>query len=236
MSEGPANNSFGILKSLKRLIFEDGPETAVPEQAAAPSVSKEETKSQGAVTNNPQTHLTQNTSDLPPVDVKQMKLKVLEMLEKLNEPGIDFFEVWNAAAAMGSVDAGTIKAAFTSLKYVEKSLDKERLLSSGRNYAAELKKTIDQETRQKQGQKETIEQNLVREKESLNEEIKGMEKEIEELREKLASRQKDLKEINGKYEPQLQDIDRKIATGNTAVNEIVIDIENALRIIETNIN
>ncbi|RAJ37507.1 hypothetical protein [Pedobacter cryoconitis] len=236
MSEESANNSFGILRSLKKLIFEDSPEPFVPEskQAVAPPVT--ETKKGESVTNNPQTNLTQNTSDLPPTDVKQMKLKVLEILERINEPGLDFFEVWNAAAEMGSVDAGSIKAAFTSLKYVDKTLDKDKLVRTGQNYAAGLQRVIDKETSQKQLQKENIEQNQVAEKASLTAEIQRLEQNMEELREKLGSRQKELKEINSKYEPQLKDIDAKIAVGNTAVAEVITDIKNALNIIQTNIN
>lgn len=236
MSEEPANNSFGILRSLKKLIFEDSPEPSVPEskQTVVPSVT--ETKKGEGVTNNPPTNLTQNTSDLPPADVKQMKLKVLEILERIDEPGLDFFEVWNAAAEMGSVNAGSIKAAFTSLKYVDKTLDKDKLVRTGQNYAAELQKVIDKETSQKQQQKENIEQNQVAERASLTAEIQRLEQNMEELREKLGSRQKELKDINSKYEPQLKDIDAKIAVGNTAVAEVITDIKNALNIIQTNIN
>lgn len=236
MSEEPVKNSFGILKSLKKLIFEDSPEPSSAESDQVPVQAKAEVKVEEVVTKNPQTNLTQNTSDLPATDVKQMKIKVLEILEKINEQGIDFFEVWNAAAEMGSVDAGSIKAAFTSLKYVDKTLNKDKLIRTGQNYAAELKKVIDKETSQKQAQKESIEQNLVTEKARLAEEIKGIEKSIEDLREQLSAKQKDLKDINSKYDPQLQDIDHKIAIGNTAVTEVVADIENALHIIETNIN
>ncbi|QNK61827.1 hypothetical protein H7F33_14865 [Pedobacter sp. PAMC26386] len=236
MSEEPANNSFGILKSLKKLIFEDSPEPFVSEVQPIAAQSAAETKTGENVTKNPQTNLTQNTSDLPPTDVKQMKIKVLEILERINEPGLDFFEVWNAAAEMGSVNAGSIKAAFTSLKYVDKTLDKDKLIRTGQNYAAELQKVIDKETSQKQLQKENVEQNQVAEKANLSAEIQRLEQNIDELREKLGSRQKELKEINSKYEPQLQDIDAKIAIGNTAVAEVITDIKNALNIIETNIN
>ncbi|KIO75133.1 hypothetical protein TH53_22180 [Pedobacter lusitanus] len=235
MSEEPANNSFGILKSLKKLIFEDGPESAVLETGKT-TPQHVETKTDESVTKNPQTNLTQNTSSLPVTDVKQMKLKVLEILERINEPGLDFFEVWNAAAEMGSVNAGSVKAAFTSLKYVDKTLDKDKLIRTGQNYATELQKVIDKETSQKQQQKESIEQNQVAEKANLTAEIQKIEQSIEELREKLGSRQKELKEINNKYEPQLQDIDAKIALGNTAVAEVIADIKNALNIIQTNIN
>ncbi|SMD03301.1 hypothetical protein [Pedobacter africanus] len=236
MSEEPVNEPFGILRSLKKLIFVDSNEMANPELKPAIPKPVSETKSAENVTLAPEANLTQNTSGLPATDLKQMKVKVLEILEQMNEPGIDFFEVWNAAAEMGRVDASSIKAAFTSLKYVDKTLDKTKLIRSAQHYSTGLKQVIDKETAQKQQQKQSIEQNLLTEKANLSDEIQSLEKKIAELQEKLAAKQKDLKEINGKYTPQLQDIDHKISIGNTAVTEVINDIKNALGIIETNIN
>jgi hypothetical protein len=33
----------------------------------------------------------------------------------MNKPGVDFFEVWNAAVEMGGANANNLKSAFTSL-------------------------------------------------------------------------------------------------------------------------
>lgn len=232
MGEETAKNSFGILNSLKKLIFEDSTETTdnLQDRPLPPIKAAE------PVTNQAQTNLKENVTVIGVTDVKQMKVKVLGILERMNEPGLDFFEVWNAAAEMGSIDATTIKAAFTSLKYVEKDLNKQKLLATGRNYATELKKVIDQESSQKQQQKQTIENNLVDEKDSLVSEIKSIEQNIADLKTKLQAKEQDLKSINAKYDPQLKDIDQKIALGNAAVNEVIMDIEKALSIIETNIN
>ena len=232
MGEETAKNSFGILNSLKKLIFEDSAETTDNFQdRPQPPIKAAE-----LVTNQAQTNLKENVTVIGVTDVKQMKVKVLGILERMNEPGLDFFEVWNAAAEMGSIDATTIKAAFTSLKYVEKDLNKQKLLTTGRNYSTELKKVIDQESSQKQQQKQTIENNLIDEKDSLISEIKSIEQNIADLKTKLQAKEQDLKSINAKYDPQLKDIDQKIALGNAAVNEVITDIEKALNIIETNIN
>lgn len=232
MGEETAKNSFGILNSLKKLIFEDSTEmTDNLQDRPLPPIKAAE-----PVTNLAETNLKENVTVIGVTDVKQMKVKVLGILERMNKPGLDFFEVWNAAAEMGSVDATTIKAAFTSLKYVEKDLNKQKLLATGRNYASELKKVIDQESSQKQQQKQTIENNLVDEKDSLVSEIKSIEQNIADLKTKLQAKEQDLKSINAKYDPQLKDIDQKIALGNAAVNEVITDIEKALSIIETNIN
>lgn len=234
MNEEKEQNSFGILKSLKKLIFEDGPEpeavTPTKPVAAAP-----EKNIPVAERTTPPPLPVSFTSDASTPDVKQMKVKVLEMLEKLNEPGIDFFEVWNAAAEMGNVDATTLKAAFTSLKYVDKSLTKEKLSSSGQRYADELQKVIDRESSQKEQQKQTIEQNLVKEKASLTAEISQLERQLQELQQQLGEKQVYLREINSKYEPQLRDIDNKIAIGKMAVADVVSDIRNALNLIDSNI-
>jgi len=235
MSGEPKSNYSGILSSLKKLIFEDSPETTSP-TTIDPSTTNKETKAVEDVTKKPQTDLMQNSASITVTDVKQMKVKVLEMLEKMNEPNLDFFEVWNAAAEMGNVDTNSIKAAFTSLKYVDKSLDKEKLLRSGKHYADELKKVIDKETEQKKTQKQNVEQNLIAEKANLSNEVKSIEQNIADLQEKLLNKQKDLKEINSKYEPEIKDIDNKIAIGNAAVNEVIADIQKTLNIIETNIN
>jgi len=236
MSEEPARQSSGLLQSLKKLIFEDSPEPSVPESSVKSMPPSVETQPIRNVTINPNIDLNQNPTILPLTDVKQMKVKVLEILERLNEPGLDFFEVWNAAAQMGSVDASSIKAAYTSLKYVDKTLDKEKLVTSARKYADSLKTIIDKESSQKQLQKQSIEQNQVSEKANLIIEIESIERNIEQLQQQLNAKQKELKNINSKYEPQLKDIDHKIAIGNTAVTEVINDINTAISIIETNIN
>ncbi|NIG53861.1 hypothetical protein [Chitinophaga sp. Cy-1792] len=236
MNEEKEKNSFGILKSLKKLIFEDEPVASDPAPTATPGPVPvpvaPEVKTSAAF---PQTPPPLPITATPATDVKQMKVKVLEMLEKLNEPGVDFFEVWNAAAEMGAVDANTLKAAYTSLKYADKTLSKEKLTTTGKRYADELQETISRETVQKQQQKQSVEQQQIKEKESLTTEIQELERKLNELRQQLDNKQKDLREINSKYEPQLRDIDNKIVIGNTAVAEVVADIRKALDLIESNI-
>ena len=231
MSEETTNNYSGILRSLKKLIFQDSPEPT----PISPNTTETAEKTVN-VTKNETANLTPKNTELAVTDVKQMKIKVIGMLEKINEPGIDFFEVWNAAAEMGNVEPNTIKAAFTSLKYVDKTLNKNKLLITGRKYANEIKKVIDKETVQKNEQKQNIEQNLIKEKANLTSEIKSIEQNIADLKEKLLNKQQDLKEINNKYEPGLKEIDNKISIGNIAVNEVINDIEKTLKIIETSIN
>ncbi|MCF3110156.1 hypothetical protein LL912_15340 [Niabella sp. CC-SYL272] len=236
MDTKPGKTSFGILRNIRRLIFEDEHAAPTATPASAP-VTPVKTPEPVAVTPVVPVYVQPvDTATVPGTDLKEMKGKVLDLLEKLNEDGIDFFEVWNAAADMGTIDATSIKAAFTSLKYVDKSLTKEKLLKTGRNYAARIQEVIAQDVVQKENQKQGIQNNLVREKQSLEKEIQDLKAKIAELQEQLAAKEQSYQTLDGSYDAQLTDIDQKIRTGKAAVTEVVSDIEKALSIIEQNIN
>jgi predicted nucleic acid-binding Zn-ribbon protein len=164
-----------------------------------------------------------------------MKLKVYAILEKLNEQGVDFFEVWNAAAAMGKVEENTLKAAYTSLKFVDSSLSKDKLLATGTNYANKLKETIAKESEQKQAEKKRTEQDRTMEIANLNAEIKTITENIAKLQDDLQKKQLALGQVNEKYEPRIKDIEQKINIGNAAVDEVVTEINTALQMINQSI-
>lgn len=239
MNKSADKNSSGILKSIKKLIFEDVDITS--NGSATTNQSTHEIKTDLPTVKAQEPTLASNIVDDKPVQFstdssKEMKARVLDILEKLNHQGLDFFEVWNAAAEMGSVDVNSIKAAFTSFKYVDKTLTKEKLLTTGRSYANEIQKIIDQDVAQKLRQKEAAEKSLVNERQAINAEIKGLEDKISELQNNLNQLQRNFKELDGKYDKQLKEIDEKISLGKAAVQEVVHDIEKALNIIENNIN
>ncbi|MEN5088655.1 hypothetical protein ABE426_19480 [Sphingobacterium faecium] len=247
MTDQENNKSSSILNSLKKLIFTDHQETPSEERSPSPHIKEEPFTPKitreytAAVAGNPLSN-----NQLPPAipitandgstDIKQMKLKVLGILERLNEQGLDFFEVWNAAAAMGKVDENTLKAAYTSLKYVDSSLTKEKLKTTGTNYANKLKETIAKETQQKEAEIQKAEQDREFEKTTLNNEIKTLTDSISKLQDDLQKKQVALAQINTKYEPKLKEIEQKISIGNAAVNEVVNDIQTTLAIIERSIS
>ncbi|WP_300602811.1 hypothetical protein [Niabella sp.] len=236
MDTKPGKTSFGILRNIKKLIFEDEhvESTGTPDPAPVTPVKTPEPVAATPVV--PVYVQPVHTASMPGTDLKEMKGKVLDLLEKLNEDGIDFFEVWNAAADMGTIDATSIKAAFTSLKYVDKSLTKEKLLKTGRNYAVRIQEVIAQDVAQKENQKQGIQNNLVKEKQSLEKEIQDLKAKIADLQQQLAAKEQSYKTLDGAYDSQLTDIDQKILIGKAAVTEVVTDIEKALSIIEQNIN
>ncbi|MEN5233294.1 hypothetical protein [Sphingobacterium faecium] len=247
MTDQENNKSSSILNSLKKLIFTDHQETSSEERSPSPTIKQNPTpptitkeyttaSERNPISDNQQPPAIPITANDGSTDIKQMKLKVLGILERLNEQGLDFFEVWNAAAAMGKVDENTIKAAYTSLKYVDNTLTKEKLKTTGTNYANKLKETIAKETQQKEAEKQKTEQDREFEKTTLNNEIKTLTDSISKLQDDLQKKQVALAQINTKYEPKLKEIEQKISIGNAAVNEVVTDIQTTLAIIDRSIS
>lgn len=243
MSNDENKKSSGILSSLKKLIFEDDQTSSTPPSPApVPSAPTKEKLSTPTYTSPQPPVATGKTPPPIPItandgstDLKEMKLKVYAILEKLNEQGVDFFEVWNAAAAMGKVEENTLKAAYTSLKFVDSSLSKEKLVATGTNYANKLKETIAKESEQKQNEKRRTEQDRTMEIANLNSEIKTITENINKLQDDLQKRQIALGQINEKYEPKIKEIEQKIAIGNVAVGEVITEINSALHMINQSI-
>ncbi|MBB1647598.1 hypothetical protein [Sphingobacterium sp. UME9] len=246
MSNDDTKRGSSILNSLKKLIFEDDqpqqtppvqapptPSTnAAPERPHVPPAYSSPTAQAPTGKTPPPIPITANDGT---TDLKEMKLKVYAILEKLNEQGVDFFEVWNAAAAMGKVEENTLKAAYTSLKFVDSSLTKDKLVATGTNYANKLKETIAKESEQKQAEKKKTEQDRTMEIANLNTEIKTITENIAKLQDDLQKKQVALEQINEKYEPRIKDIEQKINIGNAAVDEVVTEINIALRMINQSI-
>ncbi|WP_104385738.1 hypothetical protein [Sphingobacterium sp. HMA12] len=245
MSNDENKRSSGILNSLKKLIFEDDQtSSATPSPAPVPPAPTTEKLSTPAPTYRSVPPPVPTGKTPPPIpitandgstDLKEMKLKVYAILEKLNEQGVDFFEVWNAAAAMGKVEENTLKAAYTSLKFVDSSLSKEKLVATGTNYANKLKETIAKESEQKQDEKRRTEQDRTMEIANLNSEIKTITENISKLQDDLQKKQIALGQINEKYEPKIKEIEQKIAIGNAAVGEVITEINSALHMINQSI-
>lgn len=243
MTDQGNNKSYSILDSLKKLIFTDQEETQlknpspdIQKNPPAKEIKDYSTAPEIKTVSNQQPPAIPITANDGSTDIKQMKLKVLGILERLNEQGLDFFEVWNAAAAMGKVDETTLKAAYTSLKFVDNTLTKDKLKTTGTNYANKLKETIAKETQQKESEKHKAEQDREFEKTTLNNEIKTLTDSIAKLQDDLKEKQITLAQINDKYEPKLKEIEQKISIGNAAVNEVVNDIQTTLAIIERSIS
>jgi len=230
------NKSFGsgILKGLKRMLFTDEPgntppvseQGPVPAGNTPPPATVTEPKSAPVIASWP-------TSD---DSNKEMKLKVYQLLENMNKQGIDFFEVWNASTEMGGTSATNIKAAFTSLRFADKSLTKAKLLETGTYYMTNLQNVLKTETQKRLDEKSRIDKEKEQMAGSLATEIAALEQQITSLQEKLASKKQERDTINEKYEPKIADINNRISAGQQSVNGVLTEMQQVMEIIEKEIS
>ena len=216
----------GILKGLKKILFttEDGvPETPVAPAtpAPAPSVATVLKPAPGQETDG---------------STKDMKLRIYQLLESINKPGCDFFEVWNASVEMGGANSNNIRAAYTSLKYVDKSLTKQKLLETGDYYITNLVKVLEAETAKRKEEKDKLLARKEQQKTSLSTEIADLERQLIALQNSLAEKRKESESINEKYQPLVSEIDHKITNGQQAVNSVVSEMQQVVSIIQKEIN
>ncbi|MEO6721111.1 MAG: hypothetical protein ABIN67_12100 [Ferruginibacter sp.] len=215
----------GILKGLKKILFTNSPDE--PQEPTTPTVSS--------------APIIAETKTAAPVDdaggnVKDMKLRIYQLLESINKPGCDFFEVWNASIEMGGANSNNIKAAFTSLKYVDKSLNKDKLLETGDFYISNLVKVLEAEATKRKEEKDKLLVQKEQQKTNLSAEITDLERQIVALQNKLAEKKKESDSINEKYQPLISEIDHKITNGQQAVNSVVNEMQQVISIIQKELN
>ena len=230
MSDNKDGVKGGILRGLKRILFTSS-DTEEENQPVEQAIVKPATNTAILPDRNPV-----QASDVPVENIKEMKLRVYQLLESINKPGCDFFEVWNASIEMGGANSSNIKAAYTSLKYVDKSLTKDKLLETGDFYINSLVKILDAETIKRQDEKDKLLVQKEQEKTSLTTEINELEQQILALQKKLAEKKLQSEGINQKYEPLIAAIDQKITNGHQSVNGVLNEMQQVVAIIQKEIN
>jgi hypothetical protein len=228
MSEN--NDRFGsdILKGLKRVLFTSNTED---ENTVSP-VTEIPVRNQ-----NPEPAKPQATESFSAEsDLKDVKLRVYQLLENMNKPGVDFFEVWNAAVEMGGPNSANIRSAFTSLKFADKSLTKAKLQETAAAYMTGLKTVIETESQKRLEEKARLDKEREQVKSSLVAEINAIEQQIAVLQERLTAKKSERDNIQDKYDPKIAEIDKKINAGKQSVNSVLSEMQQVLDIINKELN
>jgi hypothetical protein len=234
MAEEKEKGFGGIFSGLKKMIFT---EDYLASEQVAPATKPiadhgvaDKPASATNLTNNSNVTIS-NTNTAAPKDMVE---KIYGLLENINKPGIDFFELWNAAEAMGGPTPANIQNAFTTLKVL--GLDKNTVLITGNGYLAELQEKIGADINSKQSEKKNLNENLANEKTQLQNDKVNLEKQIQELTKTLAETESKLNGVDKKYEPQIAVIDSKIQAGATALNVVSNEMKTVLDTINKSIN
>jgi hypothetical protein len=158
-----------------------------------------------------------------------MVQKVHELLDKMNAPGIDFMELWDATSAMGALSEQNVSNAFLALKVASSNtLSKQHIMSSGNNYAEQLRTALEQDVQQKLQMKQNHLQQKQSSLTSLQQEVDSIKQQIAALQSTLNDKEQQLAQLNSANDSTVQDIDRKVAEGQAAVQVVLGEIAQLL--------
>ncbi len=223
----------GILSGLKRLIFHDAPGNVSkePEEAAQPEQKRQE---EDPVKSTP-APVTANTFTAPDtgasnIDEQELVQKIYQLFESINKPGVDFFELWNAAEKMGGPTPVNIQNAFTTLSIL--GLSKDTALRTGREYLQEIDEKIKTDVQSKQREKDHLVLQLQQEKASLQSKEAELEKQILNLQKALQDTKAQLTQVDSKYTKPIFLLDDKMRVGLSALRIVDKEIAAVLNTVE----
>jgi hypothetical protein len=229
------NTSGSLFGGLKKLLFKDEfIEQAAPTPVSPPIPDARPAQSQTPPPLPPSA--TGLSADFgAPVTSnadEQLRTKAYQLLESINKPGVDFMEVWNAAEENGGVTAQNIRSAINALKYADKSLTKEKILTTGNYYFGELQKALDTDLARKAAQRQQLEAEKTQNRQNLSAGITDMEKQIAALQQSLADKKQQLAELDASYEPKMAEIERKMQSGKATITAVLQEMRAMLAIVE----
>lgn len=222
----------GILGGLKRLIFNDVPGNvpARPEENKVIPKDEAAVKPFPAPTPAPGNDFTAADAGPSNIDEQELIRKIYQLFESINKPGVDFFELWNAAEKMGGPTPVNIQNAFTTLSVL--GLSKDLALKTGREYLQEIDQKIKADIQSKQQEKDHLVLQLQQEKASLQSKESELEKQILNLQKALQDTKAQLTQVDSKYTKPIFVLDDKMRIGSGALAIVSKEINAVLNTVE----
>ncbi|OJV55289.1 MAG: hypothetical protein BGO31_20345 [Bacteroidetes bacterium 43-16] len=223
----------GILGGLKRLIFNDapGPVSPKPEEVAKTVTPvREEQPAPPAPAPAPVSNFTESSHEQSSIDEQELIQKIYQLFESINKPGVDFFELWNAAEKMGGPTPVNIQNAYTTLSIL--GLSKEMAMKTGREYLQEIDQKIKADVQSKQQEKDHLVLQLQQEKASLQSKESELEKQILNLQKALQDTKAQLTQVDSKYTKPIFILDDKMRVGLSALAIVNKEINAVLNTVE----
>lgn len=183
---------------------------------------------------------TPNTYVAPSNNVSSEHLqKALELyqagFDSLNQAGFDFYEFYQSVSHGGMDNPQVYAMAFQMAYGMDKTITKEKLIQQAEFYLGEIQKSYDEFVSKGTAKKTEVEQLKNSENQSLTNEVNSLEQQLEALKVQIQDRKNKLQLIDGKYNPQLNEIDSKLAANTTAKDTIINSIQKVKQGINTNI-
>lgn len=164
---------------------------------------------------------------------------IMNLYEKgfteLNQPGIDFFEFYQAVMEGGATNPQAYKMALKMLSGMEKSMTKDTLIAQSVFYINELTKVHSNYSSQGLKKKDELIAIKTGEDQKLKSEVASLKEQLESIKTQIASKETQLSQIDTKYQPKINEFDCKIMANDNAKNKILASVNTVITGIQTNL-
>lgn len=218
-----------LFSGLKRLIFKDTPETEAPASVPPPPIPEDRPARPTVAATAPPVFSDWPAQSHSGID-ETTRAKAYQLLESINQPGVDFMEVWNATTENGGPSG--LKAAFNALKYADKTLTREKVITTGRFYIDSLQKALATDLEKKRSQQAQLEAEKATQHRTLTEAISGLEAQMAALQTALAEKREALAGLETQYAPKVQELEQKTQSGKVTIENLLQQMQNLLQVAE----
>lgn len=232
-------------RSFKSLfIEEDEPATVKQPKQSAPkkgmsfpkqSTSKLDTASFSVPITPVSTPVEPVTSDVCEPYMDQIMSMYEDGFKKLNQPGVEFYEFFEAVVDGGIDQPIAYKMALKILQNQEPSMSKETLISQSQFYIDELNKVHSTYQTQGTNKKSSIAIQQETEIDSIQSEISQLELQLQNIQSQIRDKKTKLNNIPASYKTELQEIDCKLMANDAAAQRIIKTIHTVVNGIKTNL-
>lgn len=154
---------------------------------------------------------------------------------KLNQPGVDFFEFFQAVMDGDSSNPVAYKMAFKMLSTMKKDLTKDSLVSQSHFYINELTKVHTEYNNEGLKKKNELLNTKSIEEQSLKTDVTMLKEQFESIKNQISSKEMQLSQIDSKYQPKINELDCKIMANDNAKNRILSSINTVVAGINQNL-
>lgn len=155
--------------------------------------------------------------------------------EKMNQDGYDFFEFFQTVIHGDINNPQTYAMAFGMGKAMDKNLSKEKLISQSDFYVTELMNLYNQNVAEGNQKKQDLINAKNSENQNLTTELNSLKEQLEAVKIQIQDRERKLSLIDSKYEPQIAERDSKLMANDFAKNKLISTIETVKQGINNNI-
>lgn len=147
-------------------------------------------------------------------------------LDKANQPGFDFYEFYQSILNTNNIEDDNMYAmAFSMGRAIEKTLTKDKLISSADFYIGDINKNYKVFLTTGNDKIAELSKQKNSELETLNKDLDILNKELIEITKKINDKQSLIQNLDTKFNPLIQEVEDKLVANDLVKNKIINNME-----------